>query len=165
MARLEESQKRELCYLIAARMSTFKILEHFLEKHSLEVTPQQVYGYRNGVNTSEKWSKFIADSRTRYDAAVEECHFSSKRNRMNAIYKAYKVADKKKDAKGMILAVAQAHKEMEGTKIRLTDKDGEDFSFNINIGPPPEKAESKQVGPVLKLIPAEHAKGDTTGRD
>ena len=156
MARLEESQKRELCYLIAARMSTFKILEHFLKKYSIEVTPQQVYCYKNGTGTSKKWSKFIADSRVKYDAAVEECHFSSKRNRMNAIYKAYKVAKKKKDAKGMVMAVAQAQKEMEGTKLQITGKDGEDFSFNINIGPPPtqDQETQKKVGPTLTLLPS-----------
>lgn len=54
----------------------------------------------------------------------------------------------------MVMAIAQAQKEMEGTKVQLTGKDGEDFSFNINIGPPPDQQDPKQVGPVLKLIPA-----------
>ncbi len=151
MARLNEVQKRELCWLIAGRMPTIHIIEHFLENHELEISPQQVYSYKNGLN-AKKWVELIKDSRIQYDAAVEECYFSSKRNRMNALYTAYLVAEDKKDAKGMVMAVAQAHKEMEGTKVRLTDKDGEDFQFNINIGPPPEEQKPKQVGPVLTLI-------------
>jgi len=150
MARLDLAQKRELCWLIAGRMSTHKILDHFLEKYSIEILPGQIYQYKNGLN-SNKWPKLIEEFRAKYDAAVEECHFSSKRNRLNALYKAYEIAESKEDAKGMVMAVAQAQKEMEGTKIQLTGKDGEEFSFNINIGPPPQP---KEVAPPLKVLPA-----------
>jgi len=143
VARLNEAQKRELCWFIAARKTTAEIVEHFLENHSIEVTPQQVYSYKNGLN-SKKWPKLIEQMRDRYDKAVADCHFSSKRNRMNALHDTYLLAKEKKDARGMVMALAQAHKEMEGTKIQLTDKDGKDFQFNINIGPPPDK-QSKQV--------------------
>jgi len=148
MARLDHSQKRELCWLIAAREATPKILEHFLGKYSIEISAQQVYSYKNGLN-SKDWPKLIADFRAQYDAAVEECHFSSKRNRLNALYHAYLKADEKGDQRAMVMAVAQAQKEMEGTKVELTGKDGKDFSFNINIGPPPEQ---RQVGPPVKVL-------------
>ena len=157
MARLNEVQKRELCSLIASRVATLHIIEHFLKNHELEITPQQVYSYKSGFN-SKKWVDLIDDFRIKYDDAVDECYFSSKRNRMNALYTAYLVAEAKKDAKGMVLAVAQAHKEMEGTKIALVDKDGEDFSFTINIGPPPEEQEPKKVGPTLTLLPSSGTK-------
>jgi hypothetical protein len=150
MAKLSENQKRELCSLIASRMPTIHILEHFLEVHGLEVSPQQVWQYKN----SEKWAEYIEESRIKYDAAVDECHFSCKRNRLDACYAAYLSAESRQDAKGMVMAVAQAQKEMEGTKVRLTDKEGEDFQFNINIGPAPEKQEPERVGPTLTLLPS-----------
>jgi hypothetical protein len=128
------------------------IVEHFLRIHDLEISFQQVYYYRKGLG-SPKWTEFIINERTKYDAAVDECFFSSKRNRVDACYAAYLSAESRQDAKGMVMAVAQAQKEMEGTKVRLTDKDGEDFQFNINIGPAPEKQEPERVGPTLTLVP------------
>lgn len=149
MARLVDAQKRELCYLIAARTATQEILEHFQEKYELEVTPSQIYAYKNGLN-ADKWKEYIRTKRLEYDAAVDECIFSSKRKRLDACYRAYEVAKGKKDARGMVMAIAQAQKEMEGTKVQLTGKDGKDFEFNINIGPPPEP---RQVGPPLRVLP------------
>ena len=151
MAALDNGQKRELCWLIASRLPAGKIVAHFLEKYSIEVSRLQVSQYKTGKN-SKKWVNLIEQFREEYDAAVAECHFSSKRNRLNALYKAYEVAELKKDAKGMVMAVAQAQKEMEGTKIQLTGKDGEEFSFNINIGPPPQQ--QKEVTPPLKVLPS-----------
>jgi len=152
VARLNEAQKRELCWFIAARKTTAEIAQHFLEKYSIEVTPQQVYSYKNGLN-SKKWPKLIEEMRDRYDRAVDECHFSSKRNRLDALLKAYEVAEGKGDARGMVMAVAQAQKEMEGTKLQITGKNGEDFQFNINIGPPPEDQKPREVAPPVRLIP------------
>jgi hypothetical protein len=127
------------------------IVEHFSRVHGLEVSFQQIYYYRKGLGSS-KWPEYIAEERIKYDAAVDECYFSSKRNRIDACYTAYLSAESRQDAKGMVMAVAQAQKEMEGSQLRLTDKDGGDFQFNINIGPPPEERKPKQVGPVLTLI-------------
>ncbi len=158
MARLTDNQKRELCCLIASRMESPHIVEHFLRVHDLEISFQQVYYYRKGLG-SPKWTEFIINERTKYDAAVDECFFSSKRNRVDACYAAYLSAESRQDAKGMVMAVAQAQKEMEGSQLRLTDKDGGDFQFNINIGPPPEEQKPKQVGPTLTLLPG-NGKGD-----
>jgi hypothetical protein len=124
------------------------IVEHFQATYALDVSYQLIYHYRK----SETWSDFIAEERLAYDAPVSECLMCCKKKRMDALYATYLLAKEKQDPKGMVMAVAQAQKEMEGTKVRLTDKDGEDFQFNINIGPPPEEQKPKQVGPVLTLI-------------
>lgn len=152
MARLSDNNKRELCTLIATRMEPPDIKEHFKVVHGLDLTFQQIYYYRAGLG-AQKWADFIIEERIKYDSAVEECYLSSKRNRVDACYTAYKAAKAKGDPKGMVMAIAQAQKEVEGNQLRLTNKEGEDFSFTINIGPPPEDREPRRVGPPATLLP------------
>jgi hypothetical protein len=124
------------------------IVAHFKAVYDLDISYQLIYHYRR----SETWSEFISEERLAYDAEVSECFLACKRNRMDSLYTTYLLAKEKQDPKGMVMAVAQAQKEMEGTKLALVNKEGEDFSFNINIGPPPEDQKPRQVGPVLTLI-------------
>jgi hypothetical protein len=152
MARLQEFMKRELCQMIAERLPPPDIKEHFEKQHGLDVSYQQIYWYRG----AKQWQEFIEEQRAIYDAGVAEERFASKRVRLIACERAYLVALAKKDAKGMVLAIGQAQREMEGTRVALVDKEGEDFSFTINIGPKPpcgQVDEPKKVGPTRTLLP------------
>ncbi len=151
--RLNADQKRLLCHCIAIRLPTLEIIEKFREDHDLEVSPQSIYLYKTGRN-GKKWPPLIEEFRAEYDAGVTECFLSAKRNRLNSLHDLYVIALASKDVKGGVMALTAAHKEMEGTKVALVDKDGDDFSFVINIGPPPDQVgEPKNVGPVLTLLP------------
>ena len=148
MARLQDNEKHQVCKMIAERVSPPEIVAYLKEKYGTEISYQQIYWYRR----ASAWKEFIAKNRAKYDLAVDEERFASKRSRLVGCEKAYLVALEKKDAKGMTMAIIAARQEMEGKRIALTDTKGDDFSFTINIGPPPEEQKPKQVGPVLTLI-------------
>jgi hypothetical protein len=139
--------------MIAERVSPPEIVAYLKEKYGTEISYQQIYWYRR----ASAWKKFIKEKRDLYDAAVDEERFASKRKRLIGCEEAYLVAKEKKDAKGMTMAIIAARQEMEGKRIALTDAKGDDFSFTINIGPPPDQVRPpKRIGPsgpVLTLRP------------
>jgi len=147
MARLQENEKHDVCKMIAERVSPPEIVAYLKEKYDRDISYQQIYWYRR----APQWAEFISENRAKYDAGVDDERLSSKRRRLVALDDAYKVALAKKDARGMTMACSAARVEMEGSRVAVTDKDGEDFKFVINIGPAPE--EPKRVGPSLTLVP------------
>jgi hypothetical protein len=151
-SKLTLAQQRELCTLIASRLPAPEIIAHFDLTYAIDISSQLIYHYRRSAN----WSDYISEERILYDLEVSECFLACKRNRMDSLYNSYLMAKDQQDSKGMTMALAQAQREMEGMKLALVDKAGEDFSFTINIGPPPLEElpqKPKELGPVLQLRP------------